>query len=304
MINFFKEGRFSMKDNILIVVLVILVIVLSGASLMFGVSNSITVAISPLTTQIAQLVTIDKEIQTKLNSRNNMDTNASQLMFLSQRIALLETRLDNTAGGNFGQQFPSQQQYGQRFHTQQQPNQQIPAQPTEEPNKIYSIPAGISPILGNPSAPVTIVEFSDFQCPFCARFHPVLHDVLKAYPQKVRVIIKNFPLSFHPNARPAAKLALAAGLQGKYYDMVDLLMQNGGSVEESKVKGYANTLGLNYNKLMDDYKNKDAQWERIINGDVSLANQVSVHGTPTFYINGRKTSARDLDSYKTEIDKI
>ena len=134
--------------------------------------------------------------------------------------------------------------------------------PQEDFNKVYAIDTGISPVLGNPKAPVTIVEFSDFQCPFCARFHPMLEGVLKAYPDKVRVVIKNFPLPFHQNARAAAKLALSAGLQGKYYEMVDQLMQNGGAVEDTKVKEYAKTLGINYNKLMDDYKNKDSQWEK------------------------------------------
>jgi protein-disulfide isomerase len=289
-----------MKNNILTVILVVLVVVLGGASLLFGIGNAVSTSIAPLTKQITELTTIEKEIQRKLESRGNMDVSTSQLMFLTQRMAMLEARLGNNAtGGNGGQQFPGQQQYGQQYPGQQRP---MPSQ--EDFNKVYPIVIGTSPILGKPNAPVTIVEFSDFQCPFCARFHPVLKEVLKAYPDKVRVVIKNFPLPFHPNARPAAKLALSAGLQGKYFDMVDLLMQNGGSVENSKVKEYAKTLGLNYNKLMDDYKNKDAQWEKIIGDDMALANQINVHGTPTFFINGRHTSAHDLNSYKTEIDKI
>jgi protein-disulfide isomerase len=288
-----------MKNNILIVFLVVLVVVLGGASLMFGLGNAVSVAIAPLATKITELTSIEKEIQKKQDVRGNTDPTTSQLIFLTQRVAMLEARLGNSAGGNYGQHYPGQQQYGQ-----QQPGQQRPMPSQEDFNKVYPIDIGTSPILGKPNAPVTIVEFSDFQCPFCARFHPVLRDVLKAYPDKVRIVIKNFPLPFHPNARPAAKLALSAGLQGKYYGMVDLLMQNGGSVEDNKVKEYAKTLGLNYNKLMDDYKNKDAQWEKIISDDMTLANQVNVHGTPTFFINGRQTSARDLNSYKTEIDKI
>ena len=284
-----------MKDNILTVVLVVLVIVLGGVSLMFGVGNAVSVALAPLTTQIVQLTSTEKEIQTKLNSHGYTDATASQIMFLNQRLAMLEGRINgNGAGGNYGQQ-----QLGQ-----QQPGQQRPMPSPEDFNKVYPIGIGVSPILGKPNAPVTIVEFADFQCPFCARFHPILKDVLKAYPDKVKVVIKNFPLPFHPNARPAAKLALAAGLQGKYYDMVDLVMQNGGSVEDSKVKEYAKTLRINYNKLMDDYKNKDAQWEKIISDDMALATQVGVQGTPTFFINGRRTMARDLEGYKTEIDKI
>jgi len=279
-----------MKDNILIVVLAILVIFLGGTSLMFGIGRAISTNIAPLTTQIAEIKSLDREIQQKLNSRGNTNSSDFQIAILNQRVAALEAKLGiNSWAANGGPQFHGQQR---------------PARPQEDFNRVYSINPGASAILGKPNAPVTIVEFSDFQCPFCERFHPVLREVLKAYPDKVRFIIKNFPLPFHPNARPAAKLALSAGLQGKYYEMVDLLMQNGGAVDDIKVKGYAKTLSLNFNKLMDDYKNKDAQWEKIIKDDMELADRVNVHGTPTFFINGRKTSARDLNSYKTEIDKI
>ena len=86
--------------------------------------------------------------------------------------------------------------------------------------------------------------------------------------------------------------------------MVDLLLQNGGDVSESKVKGYASQLKLNYNKLISDWKNKDAEYEKRINEDIALGGRVDVQGTPTFFINGKKTMARDFNGYKTEIDKI
>ena len=301
-----------MKDNILVTVLIILVVLLGGVSLLMGFNGSISGAIAPLSRQITELSSIDRELLQKENQHPNGDMANPQLMFLGQRIAILENKismLEAKLGNpdealNLGQRPPfGQRPFGQQQFGQQAPPQR-PQQPPEDPNKVYPINIGTSPILGNPNAPVTIVEFSDFQCPFCARFHPVLRDVLKEYPGKVRIVIKNFPLPFHPNARPAAKLALAANLQGKYFDMVDLLMQNGGSVEESKVKDYAKTLHINYRRLMDDDKNRDSEWERIISDDMSLANQSSVQGTPTYYINGRKTNARDLGGYKTEINQI
>ena len=127
---------------------------------------------------------------------------------------------------------------------------------------------------------------------------------MAAYPDKVRVIIKNFPLPFHPNARPAAKLAMAANEQGKFQGMMESLLANGGDVTEPKIKEYAKHLGLDYNRLMADYKNKDAQWERQIQDDMQLGAGVDVRGTPTFYLNGRKTNARDLNSFKAQIDAI
>jgi protein-disulfide isomerase len=171
-------------------------------------------------------------------------------------------------------------------------------------NKVYTIDPGISSVLGNRNAPVTITEFSDFQCPFCSRFYSAIKDVMAAYPNQVRVVIKNFPLPFHPNARPAAKLAMAANEQGKFQGMMESLLANGGDVSDDKIKEYAKTLGLDYNKLMADYKNRDAQWEKQIQEDMQLGGNVDVRGTPTFYLNGRKTNARDLASFKSQIDAI
>ena len=116
--------------------------------------------------------------------------------------------------------------------------------------------------------------------------------------------IKNFPLSFHPNALPAAKAALAANEQGKYIEMVELLLSNGGDAGDAKLKDYAKQLGLNEQKLKDDIKNNDARYSVQIKDDQALGAQVDVRGTPTFYINGKKTSARDFSGFKTEIDAL
>ena len=182
--------------------------------------------------------------------------------------------------------------------------QQPSAVPSEDYSKVYTIDIAHSPIRGNPKAAVTIVEFVDFQCPFCQRFYPPVQEVLKAYPKEVNYILKNFPLSFHPQARPAAKAAFAAGEQGKYWEMVDLLLQNAASLSEEKFQELAQQLKLNVDKFLKDYKEKDAKWEELINKDMSLGGQVDVRGTPTFYINGRKTLARDLNAFKAEIEKI
>lgn len=176
--------------------------------------------------------------------------------------------------------------------------------PTEEYTKVHKIDIGKSPVKGPKNAPVTIVEFVDFQCPFSSRFHPVINEVLAAYPDKVNYVMKNFPLSFHPQARPAAKAAFAAGEQGKYFEMIELLFQNKTELTDDKFKELAKNIGLDVKKFMDDYKKKDAEWDARINADMDLGQQVEVRGTPTYYINGRKTMARDLNTYKKEIDEI
>jgi protein-disulfide isomerase len=149
---------------------------------------------------------------------------------------------------------------------------------------------------------VTIVAFDDYQCPFCARFHAPIVDVLKAYPDKVNFMIKNYPLPFHPQAIPSAKAVLAAGEQGKYFEMADALLADNKDLSEERFKKEAERLGLNVERFMKDYN--DARWQDMIQKDLALGQNINVEGTPTFFINGRKSQARDLDSWKKEIDQI
>lgn len=174
--------------------------------------------------------------------------------------------------------------------------------PPEDYTKVYDIPVDHSPVRGNPKAPVTIVAFDDYQCPFCARFHAPILDVLKEYPDKVNFMIKNYPLPFHPQAIPGAKAVLAAGKQGKYFEMSDALLADNKDLSEERFKKEAEKLGLNVERFMKDYN--DARWQDMIQKDLTLGQNVSVQGTPTFFINGHKSQARDLDGWKKEIEQI
>ncbi|MBM3248253.1 MAG: hypothetical protein FJZ10_02375 [Candidatus Omnitrophica bacterium] len=176
--------------------------------------------------------------------------------------------------------------------------------PAEDFSKEYKIDIGSSPVKGRKEARVTIVEFSDFQCPFSKRFHAVIVDVLNAFPKDVKFVFKNFPLSMHPQARSAAKASLAAGEQGKYWEMVELLFQNNQNLSDDKYKELAGQLGMNAEKFMKDYKDKDAEWDNRIKEDMAVANAVDVRGTPTFFINGMKTMSRDLEGFKGQIEHI
>ena len=181
-----------------------------------------------------------------------------------------------------------------------------PAQEPEEEDylRIHEINIDGSPVLGKIEAPVTIVEFIDIQCPFCARFHPLVVEAVNAFPDKVKAVVKNYPLPFHQQAIPAAKAALAAGEQGKYWEMLDGLLKNSSNLNEKEFNILAKNLGLNMKKFQKDLKDNDAQWQEHIQKDISLGNRVEVRGTPTIYINGRKTKARSLDSFKSEIELI
>ena len=272
-----------MKSNVLIIVLIVFVGAFSGISLLGGINNAMRLAIAPVDVKLNQISQEQREILQRLNEKPaGADAQVlNRLTGIEKQLTALQNKV-----------------------TARAPAFAPPQPPSEDFNKVYNIDIGSSPINGKKDAPITIVEFTDLQCPFCARFYPPLKEVLKAYPDKVKVVVKNFPLSFHPNARPAAKLALAANEQGKYYEMIDLLLQNGADASEAKAKEYAKTLNLNQDRLIKDLKAKDAEYEKRINDDTALGGQVDVQGTPTFFINGKKTMARDFNGYKTEIDKL
>jgi len=213
----------------------------------------------------------------------------------------LEDKLDGLAKALSGAGGGVQQARGSGT---QQPKGSPRRQPQQDDTRVYDIPVGDSYVRGNPDAPATIVAFDNYQCPFCARFHPPIQQVLKAYPDKVNFMIKNFPLSFHQQAVPAAKAALAAGEQGKYHEMADALLANIQDLSDERFEREAGNLGLDVEKFMKDYKEKDAEYQNIIQKDMALGRQVGVRGTPTFYINGRKTNARDFNSWKAEIERI
>ncbi len=274
-----------MKNNVIVVILIVLIGILSGLAFLIGVNNTLQLAFTPVITHMNQIQANEKIIISQMTSAS---TTTAQIVNKLQDLEYQITALSNKISSGQPSFAPPQ----------------APQMPQEDFNKVYPIEDGQSPIKGKKDAPVTIVEFTDLQCPFCARFYPAAMEAFNAYPDKVRIIIKNFPLSFHPNALPAAKLALAANEQGKYFEMVELLLKNGADVSEAKVKEYAKELKLNYGKLEADLKVKDAEYQKRIDADVALAGQSDVMGTPTFFINGKKTMARDLSTYKQEIDKI
>ena len=269
-------------QNKFVLAMVVVVAVFVGVSLTVQQVNH--PIMRRLVAQQEEILSLEKKIDRVLSASPTSAPGADDLQLVSKKLDTVLIAL--------------------RPLQQLQQAQQGPQMPSDEYTKVHAIDLGQSPVKGNKDAPITIVEFMDFQCPFCARFHPAVNEVLAAYPDKVKFVIKNFPLSFHPNAKPAAKAALAAGEQGKYYEMADLLLNNNQNLNEEAFKAHAKTLGLNVNKFMKDLKDKDAQWEKIIGDDTKLGESVDVRGTPTYFINGRKTMARDLASYKKEIDAI
>lgn len=167
-------------------------------------------------------------------------------------------------------------------------------------NAVVNIPIGNSPIKGNKKAPVTIVEFSDFQCPYCAQIQPTLSEVLKAYPKEVKLVFKHYPLSFHPHAKNAAKATLAAMEQGKFWEMHDAVFANFSQLSNEKFKELASQIGLNMEKFIADY-NSD-KYEPQLLQDFNAARAAGVTGTPTLFINGKRLMRRSVDDFKEAIN--
>jgi protein-disulfide isomerase len=156
------------------------------------------------------------------------------------------------------------------------------------------------PSKGPENAKVTIVEFSDFQCPSCMAAQPLVQQLLTKYPNDVRLFYRHFPLTtIHPNAQPAAQAAEAAKGMGKFWEMHDLLFEEQNtwadldrSAFNQKLEEYLQKLAIDkteFLKRMESEEIKDA-----VAQDVSDGNRAGVDGTPTFFVNGQLTSAQQL----------
>jgi protein-disulfide isomerase len=177
----------------------------------------------------------------------------------------------------------------------------IPAQ-QGAPGKPHRVAvSGSIPVRGPKNAKVTVVIFSDFQCPFCGRVEPALKEVADTYPKDVRFAWHNYPLPFHEHAMDAAEAAMAADAQGKFWPMHDKLFANQQSLDRASLDGFAKGLGLDmakYKAVMDGQTYKDK-----IGDERKLGTSVGVNGTPAFFINGQfLNGAQPFSDFKRLID--
>jgi protein-disulfide isomerase len=158
-------------------------------------------------------------------------------------------------------------------------------------------------VRGNPDAPVTIVEFSDFHCPFCKRVQPSLTELLTRYDGKVRLVFRDFPLdNLHPRARAAAEAANCAGDQGKFWEYHDLLFAEAPRASVDDLKGYARKVDLDAEKF--DGCVFQNTYHDAVQRDVDEAVKLGMTGTPAFFINGRfLNGAQPMDKFVQIIDE-
>ena len=175
----------------------------------------------------------------------------------------------------------------------------------EDTKTVWRVPAGNSPVYGNKDAPVTIIEFSDFQCPYCKRVGPQMQKIKETYGDKVRIVWKHEPLPFHPRAEPAAELAIEARAQKGdkgFWDAHDKLFEMQPKLEDADLEKAAGELGLDVAKVKAAIKDKKHKKE--VDADMELGEDVQASGTPHFFVNGRRlVGAQPFEKFQKIIDE-
>jgi protein-disulfide isomerase len=161
----------------------------------------------------------------------------------------------------------------------------------------YAIATDDQPTRGNQAATVTVVEFTDYQCPSCAQAQPMVESLMREYGDRVRFVVRDFPLERHPDALRAAQAAEAARAQGKYWEYTALLMQHQSALDAAHLKEYATQLGLDRQKF--DAALDSGQYAAQVQRDVDDGDQIGVGGTPTFFVNGRRLAENTYEALKT-----
>ncbi len=230
------------------------------------------------------------------------------IVLLTGAVALGCAQPDNSAElSEINQQ---QKQILAKLNAMEKKLDQAPAAPPPrprpsgpDPEKQYELPLGSSDIKGAKDGMITIIEFSDYQCPFCARAEPIIAEALDAYPTQARFVYKHFPLeSIHPHARGASEAAVAAQKQGKFWEMHELLFENQRALQPEKLAEYAAKLGLDVDQFKADMSSEEVK--KAVRDDMQLASTVGVRGTPTIFVNGKLLRNRSIEGFKEMIDPI
>ncbi len=170
-----------------------------------------------------------------------------------------------------------------------------------EPSRIEV--EAIGPAKGPDDAVVTIIEFSDFQCPFCQRVVPTIDQVVAKYPTEVRFVFRNLPLNnIHPRAQAAAEAAACANNQAKFWEYHDLIFANNRALSDQDLEGYASEIGLEMAAFRQCVQNRETQ--QIVDADAAVAEELQISGTPSFLINGIPMhGAQSLEAFSQIIDE-
>jgi protein-disulfide isomerase len=165
---------------------------------------------------------------------------------------------------------------------------------------VFQIATDDQPTRGNPNASVTLIEFTDYQCPTCAKTQPVLEQLITEYGDRIRLVVRDFPLQMHADARKAAEAAEAAREQGKYWDFTAILFRNQSKLSVDMLKQYAGLIGLDrakFDSALDTGKFADK-----VQRDIADGQKLGVSGTPAIFVNGRRMNDVSYEALKAAIE--
>ena len=183
-----------------------------------------------------------------------------------------------------------------------QQEDQMAAQMEEQFRNPVKIEIGKSSVRGPATAKVTVVEFSDFQCPYCKKGYDTMKELEKAYPNDVKFVFKNLPLPFHQQAKPAAIAALAAGKQGKFWEFHDALFENQDKLGDALYLQTAEKLGLNMETFKSDLNSEELKKQ--IEEESAVASANGIQGTPGYFVNGGAVKgAYPVTHFRTIVDR-
>ena len=172
---------------------------------------------------------------------------------------------------------------------------------TEPEPPVQTVSTEGEPSRGDANAPVTIVEFTDFECPSCAAMHPVLEEVLKTYGNRVRFVVRNFPLSKHQHARKAAEAGDAANAQGKFFEYTALLFKRQNALDVPSLKKYATEVGLD--RVRFDAALDGGTYAAAVKHDIDDGEIYGIDSTPTIFVNGVMLTTLSAEGLRAAIDK-
>jgi protein-disulfide isomerase len=172
-----------------------------------------------------------------------------------------------------------------------------------EPKRIvHNVSVDDDPSTGKPDAPVTVVMFTDFQCPACSRTHPVLKKALSVYGDKIRFVVRDYPLEkIHENSFNAALAANAARAQGKFAEYTEILYRNQQALDKASLIKYAAELGLNVKQFELDFS--DAKTAAEVRKDQADGKSYGIAGTPAIFVNGVKVQRLSLMGFRSAVDR-
>ncbi|HIL81379.1 MAG TPA: hypothetical protein EYG54_09000 [Myxococcales bacterium] len=246
----------------------------------------------------ARRATINEIVDEKLLAQHSAESNMSGEEWLAGKVAELPETTEVDVEAFYAE---NQSRFAPgatlevlagpiREHLGQMKEAGIREQLREESTVVISLPrerktvATIGHSLGPESAPVTIVEFSDFQCPYCSKVVPTVKEIAARYPDQVRIVFRHLPLSFHANARNAAYGSICAGDQDHFWEYHDLLFANQRALHREQLSDYATSLGLD----MESFETcmSAPETEAQVAADLEEAERLGASGTPAFFING------------------